>query len=394
MIGALVLILGTGIGGQVVLRAHEALPAPKVISVSAAGVAMGAGERPEFILGWDRVLSVSGPMAGEAAPFEATGEALWRARTRLERGDAAAAEPIFERLLPELTGVGGPMPEVAAEGLLRCRLRRGAQVAAIEPWLAWLDARGAAVVDGARPFDEEWAAQAGLDSIMDPATGLIPALPPIWLDWPAVRVYAVSVAPGAGTEGSAGGKAAALARLYRHSARFEAGAGEPVPAVAAAGDPGVALVLDIVQARAGGESDRASARDRLAKRLAGERDSWVEAWCRAGIGRSLILESDPETRRLGIVQLVHLPARFSRTHPYLAGLCLTEASAALADLGDRVGAASLRRELLDNYPEHPVLAWEKIRLPAGPAATVPTGGSRAGTAPGVIPFDMMECPKP
>jgi hypothetical protein len=388
MIAPLVLSLLVSEPGQVTLRAGLALPAPEVISTRAEGVVVGLGGQPEFVIGWDRVLRLEGPAAAESEAFLSVGEALWRARTRLERGDAAAAEPIFERLLPALDGKGGPMPAMAAEGLLRCRLRRGAQIAAVDPWLAWLRSRDAGAMDGAVPFAADWSARAGLEPIMDPATGLIPALPPIWLDWPAVRVFASSGGPAAGA--SAGGDAPAMGALYLHAARFETGAGEAVPAVSPGGSPGVALVQDIVQARAGGEGQRAAARERLAQRLAGARDTWLEAWCRAAIGRSLIRESDVEVRRLGVVELLHLPARFSRAHPYLAGLCLAEASVTLGELGDDDGAARLRKELLENYPDHPVLAWDRIRIGA-PALP---GGSGPSRSPGVIPLNITECLNP
>lgn len=367
--------------GQIQLRGGLAAPAPEVISAGAEGVVVGEGGRAEWVIGWDRVLRLDGSpeIAAEGAKFLPFGESLWRARTRLERGDAAAAEPMFEQLLPAVEGKGGPMPAVAAEGLLRCRLRRGAQVAAVDPWLAWLRAKGTPPGDGPMPFGMDWSERAGLDPIMDSATGLIPAVPPIWLDWPAVRVYASHGASAPGADSASSDAPAALAALYLHAARFETGAGEQVPLVASASDPGVALVFDIVLSRTGGDADRAGARDRLEQRLAGSRDTWKEAWCRAAIGRSLVRETDVEVRRLGVIELLHLPARFSRSHPYLAGLCLAEASVTLAELGDRAGAAGLKKELLDNFPDHPVLAWDRIRLlPGVPAAAPPARGGPPG----------------
>jgi hypothetical protein len=385
MIAPLLLGITAALGGQVVLRAGADLPSADVISITAPGMVVGDEGRPEWIIGWDRVLRVDDPHAAEAALFLRIGEELWRARTRLERGDAPSAEPIFERLLPELSPGGGPMLAVAAEGLLRCRLRRGAQVAAVEPWIEWLRVRDLGSADGPAPFAPDWSARSGMEPIIDSATGLVPGMPPVWLDWSPVRVYAGTEPPA--SEGPPT-KAATLAALYLHAARFEVGLEASLPVISRPDDPGISLVLDMVLARSGGAEVRAGAREALTKRLSGERDTWTEAWCRAAIGRSMIRESDEEDRRLGVVELLHLPARFSRSHPYLAGLCLAEASAALADLGDSAGAAALRKDLFDLFPDHPVLSWERVRL-AGSAIPNGSGPSRA---PSVIPLSTTEYP--
>jgi hypothetical protein len=373
---------------QVQLRAGEEPPAPEVIAAGPEGVLVGRDSKAEFLIGWDRVRRLDGPLGPGAGAYMPQGEALWRARTRLERGDAPGAEPIFEQLMPALAGQAGPMPAVAAEGLLRCRLRRGAQVAAIEPWLIWLQNRdGGQAQAGIARFAADWAEMAGLDPIMDRATGLIPALPPIWLDWPAVRVLGTSSR--APTEATLTDAATALSALYQHAAGFEAGIDRPLPPIGT-GDAGVAIVADIVTARTGTEAERASARDRLAQRIAGGGEPWMEAWCRAALGRSMIREIDAETRCQGVIQLLHLPARFGGSHRYLAGLCLAEASVVLAELGYDAGAARLRQELLESYPDHPVLEWSGVRL------TRPSGiGARPAqpSGPGAVSL-TTENPSP
>src|SRR5690606_25081264 len=187
-----------------------------------------------------------GPRADEAAPFMDLAEQVWRARRRLERGDAVSAEPLLEDLFAQTRSWRGPTRAVIAEGLMRCRLRRGAQVGAIEPWLALLDARASAA-PGIEPWATEWARDAGLGAVQDAATGLAPALPPMWLDWPAVRQFATVGAQTIGTEGGApaGDQPAALHDLYVAAARFEAGLEVELPRPATT-DPGVRLVREIV----------------------------------------------------------------------------------------------------------------------------------------------------
>ena len=130
-------------------------------AVTEEGVAVVREKGPDgkptktALVGWDRVREVTGPLAGEAAKFAATADKAWRARVRLERGDWVAAEPLFEELFTTYRDRTGPTALMAAGGLLRCRLARGGQTAAVEPWVAWVRAQGAALAQpGAEPLAE------------------------------------------------------------------------------------------------------------------------------------------------------------------------------------------------------------------------------------------------
>jgi hypothetical protein len=348
--------------------------------VDAQGVWIGPGgaAAASMVISWDRVRSVEGEGAEEAAKFADVADAAWRARARLERGDLVAAEPMLERIFETYRGQRGPTAAVVAEGLLRCRVRRAAHVAAVEPWLALLAAKQGATNQW---LHGDWAAQAGLGSVVDDATGLAPSLPPIWLNWPSVGAWA-RTQPAA--EGDA--KAALLAALYLASARFEVGMDAPLPEVVV-NDPGVQIVADIVTARIGTEEQRQASRQRLRDRIAPATTPaqtptapWLEAWCRAGLGRSLVRETDAEQRRLGVVELLHVPARFRQAHPYLSAIALAEAAATLRDLGDDRGAGVLEEELRAIYPTHPVLDWNRLR-PA-PAASPSPAPAPARVVPG------------
>ncbi|MEX2219092.1 MAG: hypothetical protein WD749_10075, partial [Phycisphaerales bacterium] len=229
MTGTLAIALLAAGVAQVQLRGGEQPPAGAPVAVSAAGVAFGApgaapGTLVSTVIGWDRVKSVGGSLASPAAQWLPIGEEAWRARMRLERGDALAAEPVLEKLFQTLRGERGPTAAVVSEGLMRCRIRRAAHVAAVEPWLAYLEATADA---SPSPLHASWAAEAGLPSVIDPG-GLAPALPPIWLAWPSVEAYARS-AVWTGVAAKASGppsRVAVLARLYHMAAQHEAG--EPV----------------------------------------------------------------------------------------------------------------------------------------------------------------------
>jgi hypothetical protein len=354
------------------LRGGEAAPPGTVIAVDAAGVHMGpsvsdgkaVGEA--LVIPWDRVRTVG---SGDAAQFRDVADEAWRARTRLERGDFISAEPLFEKLFEQYRGQKGATSAVVAEGLLRCRLRRGAHILAIDPWLTLLQATG-----GQRtPFlHENWSSEAAMAPVVDSTTGLVPGLPPMWLSWQAVDSYAKGTMA---AEGSSRGEV--LAQIYYQAARFESGLGARLPELAT-NDAGVNVCWQIVQSRIGGAEQREAARKFLYDRLgphpaAGVAPVWLEAWCRAAIGRSLIREDSTEQKEVGVIELLNVPARFSRSHPYLAGLALAEASATLRSIGDAEGADTLLRELQVNFPSHPVLDWPAIRglqpkAPRPPAA--------------------------
>jgi len=338
--------------GQLVMRGHLDPPPGEVLGVDARGARVGelGDESSVMIVGWHLVEDVQGPRAEEADAFDQLAEDAWRAVSRLDRGDAYAAEPIFERRFPGLREQGGPTAEAVIQGLLRCRLRRGAHAGAIEPWLELVDIR---TRDPDTPwFRPEDAFRAAAP--IDERTFLAPALPPIWFDAPAVRELATAPPPPPDPRGPT--LASRLRELYVAAARDEIGQPARLPA-----DPppehtrGYFLVRDIVLSRLGPDGDRKLARARLESRIEGATPHWIEAWVRAAVGRSLLLETDVGSRMLGIIHLLHLPARFGEEHPYLAGIALAEAADALEDLNKPEGAATLREELARQYPDHPIL---------------------------------------
>lgn len=365
-------VIGLMAASQLVLRGGETPPTGSITSVDAAGVVTAAPGAAPIVISWDRVRAVEGEWAPQAERYLPDADRAWRARTRLERGDSFGAEPLFEQLFETYRGQSGATAAVISDGLLRCRLRRGAHVAAIDPWLSTLTASQ----PGVQVLHASWASQAGLLPAVDPATGLAPALPPMWLSWPSVEAFARQPPPEIKDPRTAG-----LRALYLASARFECGQDATIPPVGV-NEPGSQIVREIVLARAGSAEQRGAARKALEERMRGSAanptPAWLEAWCRAAIGRSLLREVEVEQRQLGVVELLHIPARFSSMHPYLAGMALAEASVALRDMGDANGADTLARELAEGYSSHPVLEWPKFRsaAPARRAAAIQEGVSR------------------
>lgn len=344
--------------GQVELRRGEAElpPGAVVTSVTQDGVTLSvpgeAGGKQPVVLGWQSIRAVHGPMEAEARPYAELADKAWRASSRIKRGDFVMAEPLLDELFPLVAGRSGPTAMMVCDGLLRCRLKRGARVGAIEAWLAGFAARGEGGVSGDT-------------ALIDPATGLAPSLPPVWIGTAGLQVWAAA----APRLDPAAGPAGVLEVLYRQAARFECGMPVTLP-VAPTDAPGARLVWEIVAARAGEPERRREARQALAARVVDKPGGWEEAWCRAGLGRSLLREESVESRRLGVVELLHLPARLAEQSPYLAGIALAEAAVEVKAEGADEAAWRLRSELTARYPDHPALQWEALRGWAAPARPV------------------------
>ncbi len=358
MIAAAVAAALTGVIGQVTLRGLESPPAGDVVAVTADGVTVRGEAMGDTIIGWDRIRSVGGEHADEAEPFLGVAERLWRARVRIERGDIFSAEPLLEEPFEFYEGRGGPTAAMVAEALLRARLRRGAQIAAVRPWIALLSAREQQA-SGPAQAHGDWSMQAGLGEVIDSTTGLAPALPPVWFDWPSVVSFASAEGLSRPSDSALSG-AAALRALYVHAARFESGWKDEFPSVDAS-SRAVAITLEIVRARTGTPAQRDAARTKIRTALNSPMEPWLEAWYRVGLGRSLAMEDDDEMRLLAVSELLVVPARLASAHPYLAGMALADASLILRDLGLTTGADTLRDELTLLYPDHPAVTWYRLQ---------------------------------
>ncbi|MCA9283224.1 MAG: hypothetical protein KDA30_14420, partial [Phycisphaerales bacterium] len=72
---------------------------------------------------------------------------------------------------------------------------------------------------------------------------------------------------------------------------------------------------------------------------------------------SLLLEPDRDLRTQGVIELLHLPARFSDTQPNLAAISIAQAAQALKELGDTDSAEHLTEELRLVWPDHAAIDW-------------------------------------
>ncbi len=408
------------------LRSSGGTVEGEVVSATGAGlvlrVAAADGVLQERTIGWDTVRTLEGGGAASST-FLSIGEQLWRGRSRIERGDFVMGERVIEPLYatiiggasatggakaagagtnaPAWPGLGGPTGAVLAEAALRCRLNRGWTTAAIEPWLAWRAAQeeggrlgGVIVSPGqAAPGQQQWVGgQMSGVGVTDLGTGLCVQLPPIFSSAASARALPAIYALGtwAAAERRAG-STGELAKIYRAAiaaemAQSAGNAPEPLAIeLMKSADPGVRLCAEIVVSRVGTSAERAEARNAMKQRLAIGKlrtsdsetataqtlSSWQEAWVRAAIGRSLLLETDLKSRREGLVSLLHVPARFGEQVPWLAAICLREAIETLKQMGDSEGAARLTADLNARLGDFATDESAVVAAPIGGAEVAP-----------------------
>lgn len=375
---------------QVELRGEPAALDAEIVRIGPSGIEVRPADAPADgaktrLISWDRIRRVAGARAMEAGLHSELADGLWRGRARLERGDRRAAELLFDALYLKHAGLGGPSGAVLAEGTLRTRLARGARATAVAPWLEWLNIRYSA---GQKQLESWLGGKINLPEVMDAERGLCPRLPPVFSmldDAVGVRLLAED-APWARLH-DADPAVRELAELYRTAARFETelqprglNAPEPTaPAIklpeARSTEDHIVLVGEIVRSRVGTPEERKEARARLSRRvkafaigtddLTGDSDApsagqtrYLEAWCRAAIGRSLLRDATPEAIRAGVIEMLHVPARLADAAPELARLVLLDAADAMARAGDTAAAAALREEAKVRFhADRPIDDW-------------------------------------
>src|ERR1043165_1581706 len=151
----------------------------RIVTIDDAGVTIQRDfPQPDFIR-WDLVRDVVMEHRDPALEkYREDAANLWRARTRLERHDEAMAEPLFEQLFGKYRARTHETALLVAEGLLRCRLARGANESAVIPALETARLRRA-LPNASKVFST-------LPAVLEPRTSLCPWLPPAWVVSPVL----------------------------------------------------------------------------------------------------------------------------------------------------------------------------------------------------------------
>lgn len=328
--------IAPGVPGDEVLLRGGAVEHGDIVRVDDAGVTIrlqmerqsGSWERT---IGWDRVRSVSGTMEAEARDYAAIADMVWRARYRLERGDAALATSSFESLHERYRGQTSPTALVVSEGVLRCRLYRREQASRIVgPYLETLRLIRLGV---------ERTGFRDLRPVIDPETLLCPELLPVrsWLETDQRPDLSSLIADPDAVVSS-------LAQQYDQLLSPLVGGSSPVAPAPTTPEAGPNLVHAMVTAVGSSQAGRQAGRERLQALTVGHREDWQEAWRRFGTGESLLLDPNREVRLRGVLELMHLPIRMGEQFPELAERAVELAAAELDAQGMAEDAAQIRRD--------------------------------------------------
>lgn len=335
--------------GQDTIERRGAEPAleGEITTIDDNGVTIRSESNAVQTVTWDHIRSVQSRRAqpGLEKRIELA-EDIWRARSRLERGDAALAEPLFVRLFEQYRGKKHEIALVVAEGLLRCRLARLDHEGAVIPALEVMRMRRAGVT---------MRAYSMLPDAVDSTTGLCMKLAPAWADRRAVTALERLLS----SYDSAGDQVVtAVAREYRRAARQQLELEvieSPKDSTDVNGHEGVQIMRMMVDAGVAEASDRQGARNKLLQRM-DHLPTWAQAWARYAVGASQLKEKSIDQQLEAMVQLLYLPAEDRQGEQnYLAGLALAQVIETLKKQGNQRGAESLLAELKQHYGTHPAL---------------------------------------
>jgi len=328
-----------------------------VTRVGDDGVEITTALDARHLVPWDRVRRVESERhAARVAALMPTAESIWRARSRVERGDLTLAEPLFDRLFERYRGQSNETALVIAEGLLRCRLARGEQAGAVAPLLEVVRLRRVGFATDS---------YAALAPVVDPTTLLCPLLPPLLPEGPALERLRNELAEYADAVVSAMASAYAAAPVVRRDGTVSAA--QPLAAVTgeAASHPGVAALVGLVRGSIPGD-ERGAALDAVRSDLA-RQPAFVSAWLTFFEGVALLDDAELAMNRRGVVRLLAVDALHGRRQPWLGGCALMIAAAAEARVGDPAVATILQRELQGNHSHHPLVSAPPRRTGSTPA---------------------------
>lgn len=361
MILHLILLMSLSVGvasDTVVLRDGLGEQTGRLLASDDGALRLQVDEDELVQIPWDQIREIR---MGDGSPLQdqlrsrlERARKIWRARSRLQRGDHALAEPLFAELFKADPGRVTETDLIIAEGLLRCRLERGAMEDALVPALE---------VSRLLRLGVRTNRYSDLVPVADAEQPLCHYLPPIWVDDSKISRLIRDL-----NEWRSGGDAglSKVADQYGFLLRNPAGliaVDQPLDSTSATGEEeiGSELLLWSMQSREDRPDVRRRTRQAMKTRL-GRCPDWERAWLHFLLGMSLLQEDGDGLRRQGLVQLAWLPARYANEQPYLSGIAMAIMARELAREGDVDSARLVIGELREQLPNHPVFSSPSYRL--------------------------------
>lgn len=286
-------------------------------------------------------------------------EDLWRARTRLQRGDGRLAGPLFEKYFDQVRdeAADSELALIVSEGLLRSRLASGELEKALPCAMETIRLRRAGITTDR---------YLGLPTIVDETLWVVPTLPPMASDRSARNALAMSLSPWSASDDQ---HVASLSRAYAAIATSR-----PIPSPDDA--TGIALVKASLSALSPDPQARLDARAALAAAAAEEgAPAFIDAWRSWFVAHSMLLEEEVDLD-LVLLELLRIPAIHAFSDPALASRAVSAAASALDRAGRVREADLLRRELrISQVQVRPALEQEMNTIPDESKETDSTGST-------------------
>ena len=320
------------------------------------------------LIPWDQVRLIDGiedpVLAADWARWQPVADDLWRARSRLQRGDRARSEPLFERHFDRIIAdpAGSELALIVAEGLLRSRLRSGAIEALLPAALETVRLRRAG-------FSTD--RYQDLPAVLDEEFWLVPRLAPIptrtdldgssmrrllerWIDDPDPVVAGI---------------ARAYAMMHDAPDSFIEN-----DLLQSATEPGASLLVSAVLTGSSDPDRRAIARERLDSLLAA--GGSLETWREWFIGVSELREESGSLDS-ALIKLLSIPAVHLHRDPALAIRAISISADAL-EHADRADEAEVLRRELDrlDFEVAPALMPEDLATDIPSSGVVPEEETR------------------
>ncbi len=333
---------------RIVLRNLDIISDKTVDRFDEDGVVLSDGT----VIGWDRI--EKGRIAeSRQAEFDKLlselGSHLYRIRQRLSINDYRGLLPHAEAVYDRYATRRSETAYMVFQALMWSRLAVGQREAALQPYLDCVEClRTAAAENRTLPLPGARRLRADLQ------TGLSPELPPVWFDADAARQSldgvgtTISAMPTPRPPGT---------RIYFATMALAAGQGDKA-AQALAGLEALPELKAIVEAQMQLSRGEASAAIDALVRQNDQLPSNLKPLALYWLGQARVADPNTNTRDVGLLDLLRIPALFGKEQPELAAAGLFVAMRALTESGDRKGSIAIRRELLDRYGQ----TWHAERL--------------------------------
>ncbi|MGM0490428.1 MAG: tetratricopeptide repeat protein [Planctomycetota bacterium] len=343
------LLSGAGEGAdRIVLRDLDIITGVTVEQFDVDGVRLSDGR----VIGWDRIEQGRVAEAKQAAfdrMLEELGSHLYRIRQRLSVNDYRGLLADAEAVHDHYRGRRGETAYMVCQALMWSRLAVGRREAALPAYLWCLECLRQAAAD-----QRELSLPGARRLQVDLSSGLSPELPPVWFDDEAARERLGEVGRTISTMSEPRPPAT---RVYYATLALAAGESDKARQ-ALAGLEALPQWKSIIDARMqldGGDTTLAI--DALTRQL-DQLDDPLKPIALYWLGQARLSESDTDTRRAGVLDLLRIPALFGERHPELAAAGLYTAMRTLEESGDMTGSIAIRRELLDQYGQ----TWHAERV--------------------------------